>query len=108
MPNILIIGATRGLGAALATAYAARADTTVFATTRSTTAPKHLSEKIIWLPHIDVGHSGVGAKLVKELSVVEGEEGGRKSFDAVVCICVCLCVCLVQGGVLICFVPLCA
>jgi len=88
MPNILIIGATRGLGASLANAYAAQKDTTVFATTRSATAPKGLDEKIVWVPNIDVSEEGVGRKLVNQLGMMGAGggmvEGGKKSFDVVI------------------------
>jgi NAD(P)-dependent dehydrogenase (short-subunit alcohol dehydrogenase family) len=88
MPNVLIIGATRGLGASLANAYADQKDTTVFGTTRSAAAPKGLNERIAWIPHIDVSDSGVGARLVNQLGSLGGGggmvEGGVKAFDIVV------------------------
>lgn len=90
MPNILIIGATRGLGASLANAYAAQKDNTVFGTTRSPAGPKGtgLDEKIVWVPNIDVAEEGVGRKLVNQLGMLGGGggmvEGGKKSFDVVV------------------------
>ncbi|CAG8957369.1 hypothetical protein HYFRA_00010794 [Hymenoscyphus fraxineus] len=90
MPNILIIGATRGLGASLANAYAAQPNTTVFGTTRSPAGPKGLNEKIVWVPNIDVSDSGVGARLVNQLGglgvaggMVEGDNEVR-GFDVVV------------------------
>lgn len=86
MPNILIIGATRGLGASLTNAYASRADTTVFATTRQDSAPTSgFNEKVVWVRGIDVADSGVGSRLVEELGVVMPElEGRRRGFDVVV------------------------
>ncbi|KAG0646977.1 C-factor [Hyphodiscus hymeniophilus] len=89
MPNILIIGATRGLGASLANTYASHPSTTVFGTTRSAHGPKEgkMNEKIIWVPHIDVSEEGVGAKLVNQLGMLGGgggmNEGGVKGFDVV-------------------------
>lgn len=90
MPNILIIGATRGLGASLAKAYAAQPKTIVYGTTRSAAGPVGLNEKIIWVPHIDVSDSGVGPRLVNQLGslgvaggMVEGENEVR-GFDVVV------------------------
>ncbi|KAI9778527.1 MAG: hypothetical protein M1839_008058 [Geoglossum umbratile] len=53
MPAILIIGATRGLGAALAAQYATHTNTTVYATTRSSSAPANAPNKI-WIPNIDL------------------------------------------------------
>lgn len=89
MPNILIIGATRGLGASLANAYASQPNTTVYGTTRSATNPKGLDEKIVWVPHIDVSESGVGTSLVNQLGslglaggMVEGDNEVR-AFDVV-------------------------
>src|SRR4051812_41642909 len=67
MPNILIIGATRGLGASLANAYASHPDTTVFGTTRSSTPPTNLDKKIVWLTEIDVSKADVGGTLVGKL-----------------------------------------
>ncbi|PVH78479.1 oxidoreductase-like protein [Cadophora sp. DSE1049] len=90
MPNILIIGATRGLGASLANLYASQPNTTVFGTTRKDVAPTNLNEKIVWVKNVDVADSGVGARLVNQLGaigggggMVEGEGGGR-AFDVVI------------------------
>lgn len=92
MPNILIVGATRGLGASLANIYASQPDTTVFGTTRSAAGPSsstsQLSEKIIWVPNIDVSDKGVGNRLVNQFGMLGGGggmvEGGVKAFDVVV------------------------
>jgi NAD(P)-dependent dehydrogenase (short-subunit alcohol dehydrogenase family) len=90
MPTVLIIGATRGLGASLANAYAAHEDTTIFGTTRSATPPKGLHKDIVWIPHIDVSESSVGSQLVSQLgSLGPGAgmpEGGVNAFDIVVCL----------------------
>jgi NAD(P)-dependent dehydrogenase (short-subunit alcohol dehydrogenase family) len=81
MPNILIIGATRGLGASLANAYASHANTTVYGTTRSAGAPKTaVDEKIKWVKDIDLIEKDAGKKLVDGLKAL-GVEGG---FSAVV------------------------
>ena len=94
MPTILIIGATRGLGASLANAYASQPNTTVYGTTRSATPPsssekQKLDEKIVWVPNIDVSEEGCGRRLVNQLGMLGGGggmlEGGIKGFDAVVC-----------------------
>ncbi|KAJ7581192.1 oxidoreductase-like protein [Mycena floridula] len=81
MPRVLIIGATRGLGASLANYYAAQADTSVFGTTRSPTGPKSdkLSEKIVWVPNVDVSQEHVGRSLVNQLPPL-----GVKAFDVVI------------------------
>lgn len=90
MPNILIIGATRGLGASLANLYASTPSNTVYGTTRSPSGPKTLNEKIVWVPNIDVSQEGVGASLVNQLGqlgvaggMIEGENEVR-GFDIVV------------------------
>lgn len=66
MPNVLIIGATRGLGASLAQKYAAGNSGTVFATSRSENAnfdPKNVTV----IPGIDISLESAGAKLVSHL-----------------------------------------
>ena len=91
MPRVLIIGATRGLGASLANNYASQTDTIVFGTTRSSTGPPKdgkLNEKIVWVPNIDVSDSAVGVRLVNQIGSLGGGggmvEGGIKAFDVVV------------------------
>ncbi|EPE31941.1 NAD(P)-binding Rossmann-fold containing protein [Glarea lozoyensis ATCC 20868] len=81
MPNVLIIGATRGLGASLANAYASQPNTTVYGTTRAATAPKGPDEKIAWVPNIDVSDSGVGKRLVNQLGSL-GVAGGMVGGDS--------------------------
>jgi NAD(P)-dependent dehydrogenase (short-subunit alcohol dehydrogenase family) len=89
MANILIIGATRGLGASLANNYASQQSTTVYGTTRAPAGPSNLNDKIVWIPNIDVAEEGVGRKLVNQLGMLGGGggmvEGGRVTFDVVVC-----------------------
>lgn len=89
MPKVLIVGATRGLGASLANLYASTAGNTVFGTTRSAEGPKGLNEKIIWVPNIDLMQRDVGSRLVNQLGSLGGgggmAEGGVKAFDVVVC-----------------------
>ncbi|KAK9366246.1 hypothetical protein V1509DRAFT_641913 [Lipomyces kononenkoae] len=68
--NVLIIGATRGLGASLTKLYSAKPSTTVFATTRSSDPPSgHNSgnENVNWLAGIDVASPDVGQKLIAQL-----------------------------------------
>lgn len=89
MTKILIIGATRGLGASLANNYALRESTTVYGTTRAATSPSNLNQNIVWIPNIDVAEEGVGRKLVNQLGMLGGgggmTEGGIVTFDIVVC-----------------------
>jgi len=69
MPNILIIGANRGLGAALTNLYASKPSTTVYATTRSNTAPSSPSgSNIKWLLNVDISQSDVGQSITSQLN----------------------------------------
>lgn len=60
--NILIVGATRGLGASLATLYSKDPANHVFGTARSSEAPS--TPDITWLTGIDVSEQDVGQRLV--------------------------------------------
>ncbi|APA09000.1 hypothetical protein SS1G_02864 [Sclerotinia sclerotiorum 1980 UF-70] len=88
MANILIVGATRGLGASLANNYAAQESTTVYGTTRAAAGPSNLNEKIVWIPNIDVAEEGADRRLVNQLGMLGGGggmvEGGRVTFDTVI------------------------
>ncbi|KAI1263563.1 oxidoreductase [Xylariaceae sp. FL1019] len=75
MPSILIVGGTRGLGASLANQYAGDSSNTVFATTRSDSAPASgsgLNKNIKWVQGIDLMKSSVGSDLTAKL---KGEGG---------------------------------
>lgn len=63
--NILIVGATRGLGASLAALYSKNSANHVFGTSRSS-APQSKSE-ITWLTGIDASEHDVGQKLVSQV-----------------------------------------
>lgn len=65
MTTVLIVGGTRGLGLCLAKQYAAKKDTTVFATSRSASPPEE--KNIHWIPNIDLMSPGVGDSLVNQL-----------------------------------------
>ena len=76
MPNVLIVGATRGLGASLANQYASHPSTTVYGTSRSAEPPTKAYRKgIKWVKGIDLNEKGVGKKLVDELGTI-GVDGG--------------------------------
>lgn len=78
MSPVLIVGATRGLGASLTKQYAAQSGTTVYGTTRSKAGPeKGFPESVKWLPEVDLMNSKVGDHLVSLL-------GGSKPLSAVV------------------------
>lgn len=92
MPNVLIIGATRGLGAELAKAYASESLNLVYGTTRSAEAPKDFHENVKWIRNIDLMNSEVGGSLVNQLGL-QGVGGGMVdnpigAFDIVVSILV--------------------
>lgn len=67
--SVLIVGATRGLGASLRELYESNASvTTVFATTRSSTPPSDSSDShVTWITNIDVSQPDVGGRLISQL-----------------------------------------
>lgn len=65
MPNVLIIGASRGLGNELAKQYQARGDTVV-GTARSK-PPEDATVGIKWVSNIDLSQESAGATLVQGL-----------------------------------------
>ena len=79
MPTILIIGATRGLGASLAETYALQPSTTILGTTRKGSAPTNLNPKIQWVKGLDVSQESCGRALVNGL-----RELGVKELDIVI------------------------
>lgn len=91
MVSVLIVGATRGLGASLANAYASDPSNVVFGTTRSAAGPTDdkISKKVNWIPHIDLMSPDVGGNLVNQLGTFgvgnRMVDGGVKGFDVVVC-----------------------
>ncbi|KAL5336102.1 hypothetical protein BJX70DRAFT_409993 [Aspergillus crustosus] len=64
--TILIVGATRGLGASLRTLYASNPSTHVFATTRSEEKSDPES-RVSWISNVDLTKPDVGQKLVSQL-----------------------------------------
>ena len=67
MTSTLIVGATRGLGAALVKAYAALPSSTVYGTSRSGEAPKGFPESVKWIVNVDLMKSSVGDTIVDQL-----------------------------------------
>lgn len=68
--NILILGATRGLGASLRKLYASKSSTkTVYATTRAAAPPSETPEesRVSWITDIDVSQPDVGQKIVSQI-----------------------------------------
>lgn len=77
MVSVLIVGATRGLGASLTKQYAAQGFNTVYATSRSDSGSKDFPDSVNWLTNIDLTKSNVGNQLAKQLE-------GKKPLDIVV------------------------
>lgn len=65
MPNVLIVGATRGLGFELAQYYAKRSFT-VTGTARSSTPPENTTS-INWIPSVDIATETAGQAIVSGL-----------------------------------------
>ncbi|KAH7175513.1 hypothetical protein EDB81DRAFT_770123 [Dactylonectria macrodidyma] len=66
MSSVLVVGATRGLGASLVKQHVERGDT-VYGTQRSTSTPEGFSPAVKWIPGIDLTDSHVGEKLAASL-----------------------------------------
>lgn len=88
--NILILGATRGLGASLRKLYATNPSTkTVFATARGNSPPESNESHTTWLTNIDVSQPDVGQKLTSQLpssteistAIISAGYFGFESFD---------------------------
>jgi len=82
--KVLIIGATRGLGASLANLYVSQGDASVYGTTRSKEVPEssekqNLDKGVKWLTGVDVSERDVGVKIVEGL-----KDAGESSLDVVV------------------------
>lgn len=65
MANVLVVGASRGLGASFVKHYAA-AGSHAFGTSRSSIAPES-SKNITYIPNIDVAKEDAGSQLVKAI-----------------------------------------
>lgn len=86
MPNVLIVGATRGLGFELAKQYAAKGHN-VTGTARSST-PKDAPDGINWITGIDVAEESAGSKIAEGLKVqaqdiviISAGYFGKESFE---------------------------
>jgi NAD(P)-dependent dehydrogenase (short-subunit alcohol dehydrogenase family) len=78
MPSVLIVSATRGLGASLAKHYVAQDDTTVYGTSRSNSNPDNFPSEVKWLSGVDLTSAKVGDNIVSALN------GEQKQLDIVV------------------------
>ena len=66
--NILIIGATKGLGASLKKLYASKPSTkTVYATARAANPPSEAESGVTWVPNVDLSQPDVGQNLVSQI-----------------------------------------
>jgi NAD(P)-dependent dehydrogenase (short-subunit alcohol dehydrogenase family) len=63
MPTVLIVGATRGLGASLAAQYASITDYHVLATARSSSPPSD-TKNITYIPSLDISAANAGSTLL--------------------------------------------
>lgn len=86
MPNVLIVGATRGLGHELAKHYARR-EHGVYGTARSG-PPKDAHHDIHWISDVDVGEEHAGKKIADglkghklDLVIITAGYFGKESFD---------------------------
>ncbi len=86
MPNILIVGATRGLGASLVKIYV-DSGARVFATSRSKEIPESTKDDT-YIPDIDVAKEYAGSKLAKHIGsipldvvIITAGYFGTESFD---------------------------
>ena len=75
MPNVLVVGATRGLGAEVAQYYAKK-EYSVTGTARST-PPKGLHHDINWISGVDIAEEGAGK------TIVEGLKGHKQDIVVV-------------------------
>ncbi|KAF2124877.1 NAD(P)-binding protein [Dothidotthia symphoricarpi CBS 119687] len=66
MSVVLIVGATRGLGASLAKAYASDSDTHVLATARTSDPPAN-TKNINYIPSVDIASPDAGSKIIHYL-----------------------------------------
>ncbi|KAJ4335193.1 hypothetical protein N0V87_006347 [Didymella glomerata] len=67
MPAILIVGATRGLGASLVKLYASNSDNYVFATARTSDPPAN-NKNIAYIPGVDIASPDAGSKVIRFLN----------------------------------------
>ncbi|KAL1594071.1 hypothetical protein SLS59_009102 [Nothophoma quercina] len=66
MPVILIVGATRGLGASLVKLHASNADNYVFATARTSNPPAN-SKNVVYIPGVDIASPDAGKTVIRFL-----------------------------------------
>jgi NAD(P)-dependent dehydrogenase (short-subunit alcohol dehydrogenase family) len=67
MSRIIVVGATRGLGASLVKHYTSSPGTTVYATARSSFPPKNSPGDAKWLTDVDLTREDVGDTIVNQI-----------------------------------------
>ncbi|KAF1347389.1 NAD(P)-binding protein [Lizonia empirigonia] len=67
MPVILVVGATRGLGASLVKLYASDPNNYVLATARTSNPPAN-GKNIIYIPGVDIASPDAGSKVIRFLN----------------------------------------
>lgn len=72
MLNVLVVGASRGLGASLVKKYATENTGSVFATSRSTEPPKPI-QNVTFVTGIDICSPSAGSKLVSRLNELKAK-----------------------------------
>lgn len=77
MSTVLVIGASKGLGASLTKKYAGDSNNFVFATSRSAGTPQS-TQSISYIPGVDVASESTGATLVSQLMPA------KRSLDTVI------------------------
>ncbi|KAK2590228.1 hypothetical protein QQS21_012089 [Conoideocrella luteorostrata] len=75
MSAVLVVGATRGLGASLVRQYASNSSNTVYGTARSGGNPAGFSDRVKWLNGVDLMKDSVGDDIVKLLKGTPKETG---------------------------------
>lgn len=70
MRNVLVVGGTRGLGAALVEYHARQSDTHVYATSRKS-APASSATNVTWITNIDLTQPDCGQAIASQLPNVE-------------------------------------
>ena len=89
MATTLVVGATRGLGAAIVKNYASRPSTFVIGTARGSQTPSN-SENVSYIPDIDIATEPAGSNLAKAIKqsgkqldtvIINAGFFGKESFD---------------------------
>ena len=89
MPNILVVGATRGLGASLVKTYLSSPSNYVFGTSRGSKTPSN-TDSLKYISNIDLASESAGSTLAKAIAddvekldvvIISAGYFGLESFD---------------------------